>query len=477
MLKGKITVVGALIALAVLFQNCSQVSFTSVDSALHLSESASETEGNGTGYGGKLTGEFYRFTPDFTCEGKEAPVSSITATDTSITYTENKTLFCGSTKQDLDSKLIDRSVYQNDIIGYQEGIFESESSMPASIPANLVEVWCRDTNDRSGIETITHYDRSTQVAVTRILSAGPGTSVQTISDFNVSRVISPMLVTVTDGKDFTLKVYRDRPAAQLGLFQGSMTAVVNGQKVTRETSCRLGGGLDAKVWPARQIVDLNILLFKFTPDFQGFGLTSTTGDTIENLYRGDLQGHQIVKDNMTHSANMSLGFDFLPNMLNVYSMPLRTGPTPPAPFVWTVPAVACPQVSAAQAKFLDLGSDQWLVATWDEQTSILHIYLQNSGQCQLKNSIPLSSPVIEGLYMAPDAQKAAVSVTVNIQGLSHGQLFFVPLDGKPALQINSPVSIGTSIGNVHILPDSQTVFYTGNQLKQDEIGAFTWRAP
>ena len=37
-----------------------------------------------------------------------------------------------------------------------EGIFDGSVKTPSSTPASLVEVWCRDPKDPSGIETITH---------------------------------------------------------------------------------------------------------------------------------------------------------------------------------------------------------------------------------------------------------------------------------------------------------------------------------
>lgn len=84
----------------VLFQNCERMSFTN----LQVIENGSlKSDNNGTGYGGKLAGEFYRFNPQFTCENKEAPVSALFATSTAIVYSENKALQCGAINETIDT--------------------------------------------------------------------------------------------------------------------------------------------------------------------------------------------------------------------------------------------------------------------------------------------------------------------------------------------------------------------------------------
>lgn len=728
MFKKRVQARGLLIvmmfALLVLFQNCQPVlKFSGSDefpfgtNGINLSNNSEVSGGNGDGYGGKLRA-FYRFTPEFTCEGKEAPVASIAVTETSVTFTENKKLFCGAVTTELTPEQIERSIFQDDIIGYREGIFQSEKSAPSSIPANLVEVWCRDTADRSGIETITHYDRSTQLAVTRIHTAGAGSSTLTVSDFNVSRVISPMLVTVTDGQNFKLKVYRDRPAAQVGLFQGALEAVVNGQTVTRETSCRLGGSLDVKSWPSQEIVDLNIESFKYSADLQNYGFTSHTGATVTDLFSGNVFGKSQSKLNAPTTSGGVRGFEFTPdstslvywanerlkdtyelfkigrdgtgyvqlealassnvnNAVNsklefssdgsrlVYmdnpllagnlnnetlnSVLLRTGgstvlsPALPnaslfhffavsksqnyvaftfgtyasdlyiskldgtglfkavipypndgwslvtditlnplewsgaSPYVFvrslrtsgsfgdimysaiaadgsrvvslpinwhrlfsdstgstvllsnnlvspayrlmdlntgalvdisstSLPifsndgssligtqvdvngkahAVAidvrdgkstaiCPQVSLKTANYKELQDGTWLVATADDARDVFNFYASRNGLCVLRNSLPLSKPVIHGIYPMPDLKNLVVHLATAETNLQ--QLFFVPLDGRPPLRIDSPVISGAKVTSVQVLSDSRSVIYTGSQINA-ESHAFRWKAP
>ena len=142
-------------------------------------------------------------------------------------------------KQRLPVSGLDISIYQRDVVGYVEGIFEIEKSAPGSIPANLVEVWCRDRKDSQGIETITHYDRMLRQGVTRIhyseLGANGLPVAKTISDFGVARVISGKTIWIRDKSGFELMVHRDQPASELGLFKGRLKASRGGVSIDRET--------------------------------------------------------------------------------------------------------------------------------------------------------------------------------------------------------------------------------------------------
>jgi hypothetical protein len=272
------------------FQNCSRISFQ----ALNELYSPQKSQNNGEGYPGKPDGDFYRFVPDFTCEQKVAPVAHINITGNIITLSENKKLLCGAVSQQLDEGLIDKSIYQNEIIGYQEGIFEGQAIAPSSIPANLVEVWCKDRNDEQGIETITHFDHVTNLAMNRIYYTQNGAQTQ-IPDFSVARVVANKTVIVKDEKGFELIVHRDQPAPQAGLFKAQLTATISGQKINRETVCRLGGSLDPKVWPAKQIVDFNVANLKTSPDLNSLGYASNTATGVLNLYAINTDGTKHIQ--------------------------------------------------------------------------------------------------------------------------------------------------------------------------------------
>lgn len=280
-----------LIPLLLQFQNCSKVQFVAENGGFLKSSN------NGGGYGGKPDGDYYRFIPDFTCENRETFAMQVHAANDTYTLTENKRMLCNAMQTNLDPAQIDTSVYQNEIIGYQEGIFEGKAVTPIAIPAQLVEVWCRDSKTQGGYETITYFDRSTNLASTRIYfasqNAGGEYQNQMIPDFSVARTVSNRTVSVRDGKNFELLVNRDQPASQAGLFKGHLNAVIDGQNVDREVSCRLGGSIDVQVWPVQQVVDLNVLYFKTSPDKRFFSYQTDTGATgigRNTLYLSSIDG-------------------------------------------------------------------------------------------------------------------------------------------------------------------------------------------
>lgn len=285
----KLSIFSFLVACALVFgfQNCSDIKFSTLGLA---SQSPKKSENNGTGYGGKPSGDFYRFEPQFTCENKTAPVSELHVTATNAVYIENKNLQCQATKEQLDPALVDSSIYQGDVVGYREGIFESSATTPKTIPANLVEVWCRTTKGADGIETLTHYNRQTLQADTEIYRTEQGSQVQTT--LIVSRVVGEKKVTVTNGPEFSLEVYRDKPAGELGLFQGSLALSLSGKKVSLATSCRLGGSLDAKVWPVQQIIDTRVKKIQMAPDLSFFGYSSSFSGEPAGLFSATSLGLQ-----------------------------------------------------------------------------------------------------------------------------------------------------------------------------------------
>lgn len=281
-------------SLFLFFQNCSQVQFKDLDTRSLSSES------NGGTYAGKLDGLYSRYTPDFTCENRSAPTSSVEFSLGQIQLTENKQLLCGAVKKELDYSLIDFSIYQKEVIGYQEGIFDYSETQFTAIPANLVEVWCKDRNDEQGIETLTHYDRVKMQAVNRIYYSSRAVdgsyAPKKISDFSVARVIGPKEVIIKDEKGFELHVYRDQLATQVGLFKGRLSTVIDGKNISRETACRLGGSLDPHIWPVKRIVDFNVTGYKTSPDLTSLAYTSDTVTGVPFLYSALTNGrnhHQV----------------------------------------------------------------------------------------------------------------------------------------------------------------------------------------
>lgn len=216
------------------YQNCSQVSFVGKEFT-----DAFKNRNNGSGYGGKPDGDFYRYVPGFKCEGKESFTKHVSIRSSLVTLTENRQAACAATTAPIDESAIDASIYQNEIVGYEDGIFEGSNQTPTSIPAKLVEVWCRDSATQKGIESVTYFNRISKQAVNRLYYAKEnpdGTFVnQLVADFPVGRVVDERSVVVRDGLGFELVVHRDQPAAQVGTFAAEMKATIDGQSITRST--------------------------------------------------------------------------------------------------------------------------------------------------------------------------------------------------------------------------------------------------
>lgn len=288
-IRGSILSFLSLAIIGLLFQNCSPAKFQ-VSENFQIGNSD-----NGYSYGGKPSGNYFRFTPGFSCENRESPVASVNIFDSQISLVENRKLQCGAVNIQLDPALIDSSIYQRDVIGYKEGIFEGQSEIPTKIPANLVELWCRDRNDEQGIETITHFDRENNRAVNRTFYStlnSDGTYFSNeIPDFSVSRLIMQRKVIVKDGQNFELIVDRDKLATEPGLFMGTLKAVIEGKSENRVVKCRLGGALDAKVWPVKQIVDItaSFSLTKTAPDLSRFAFPMPMGKIFISTMDGSDQ--------------------------------------------------------------------------------------------------------------------------------------------------------------------------------------------
>ena len=300
-----------LVALVVFFQNCSGLNFVT-----KMIQGQSDAESNGGGYTGLQPKSFFRLVPGFTCETNGSAVSALEVHADSAVFTENRRLECGAIKKTVDRSLIDFSVYQSDIIGYRDGIYEGRNQAPTQIPSDLVEVWCRNTIDQTGIETIMHFNRATNTAMNRVYYAthNPNATYTkaVIPDANVSRVVGEKTVTlqslVNGLSIFDLTVHRDQPATSVGLFQAQMSVVINGQRISHDTSCRLGGLIDAKLWPARQLFDYGIINVSVSPEANTLVFSSSDGSAT-NIYSSTSDG--AVMKNLTHSpSGMTVNSDF-----------------------------------------------------------------------------------------------------------------------------------------------------------------------
>lgn len=241
--------------MSVFFQNCSSP-YTSLFSSTFQKESSnSSTEGNGTGYDGKL-GLFYSYLPDFNCEGKESFYSQVSTTDDQIKFLKNSSLQCGSESKTITPAEIVYSPFQNSVIGYQENIFQRSESIFESIPNDLVEAWCMPTEGETNFEVIQNYKRNDQSATAKIYFS-ENQKTRLVPVVETSRVVEKTSAQFT-ASNYSLRINRQQMTSALGTYAGQLSVMIDGATVNKNLSCRLGGYLNTQLWPAKVVVDENI---------------------------------------------------------------------------------------------------------------------------------------------------------------------------------------------------------------------------
>ena len=455
-----------LFAVLMAFQNCNRTSFFSTSAVGGLFSN----NNNGAGYGGKPSQDYARFTPGFTCQNKESAVATILVSKSAVTITENKKDICSAVQQNLNPNQIDVSIYQDEIIGYQDGIFEGVSTTPSTIPANLVEVWCRDTTDQTGIETVTYFDHVSNLAVNRIYfasaDANGALSNKTVKDFSVARVITKSKVTVSDGNGFDLNVYRDQPApSRPGLFVAQLNAVINGIKYDRKTYCRFGGSLDAKVWPVKQIVDLNVSAFKETLDLNYFSYSSGTGVTVapaQNLFISKTDGgssFQVSKE--VSSANLAFRFSSDSKTL-FYS----TGAS-------TTPALMRAEVDGSANSVLAAVTEIFSFKVTKDGSHLIYNALVDSGGTGLK---VVSTTGGASTVISPPVVRATMGVSA--MDITNDKVIFLCCNQPTQIYMSNFDGTGLSIISTPALPPNWD-FATNNlsvlhQQKAISVWAWSW---
>ncbi len=256
---GRILLVCALAFLAVVpFQNCSnkaQLKTTGTGQQMG--------GGNGEGYGGKPDASYYHFVPEFTCEGREAAFREIRVEAGEAKLIENNSLQCAASETNLQPSDVDRSPYQGDLVGYQDKIFELKERAVTEIPDELVEAWCFDDPNNKQLEVVHRYDRVLSAA-RAVIRRRVNNTLQEVQPTNVSRVVEMRMVKFR-AQDYSLDISKDTPTTTPGQFVGVFSANLDGQQVSLQLSCRLGGYLDARLWPAPLVVDGNVNQYEYLP--------------------------------------------------------------------------------------------------------------------------------------------------------------------------------------------------------------------
>ncbi|MCM2280829.1 MAG: hypothetical protein NDI61_03170 [Bdellovibrionaceae bacterium] len=246
------------------FQNCGNaVRFTALSSI--ISKGGLEFGGgNGEGYGGKPDGHYFHFVPGFSCEGKESPANEIHATASGITHVENIGIQCGANGTPLSETVLDQSRYHGHLLGYRDMIFEKMESAPSAIPDELMEAWCFDDPVQKTLEVIHRYNWRLGTTSLQVLGFTPDGTPAARTESGIARLVEQRSV-LYQTQNYELKVNKDNLASTSGQYIGSLKTSIQGRSFELNLSCRLGGYLDARLWPARLLADGNIAQFDVFP--------------------------------------------------------------------------------------------------------------------------------------------------------------------------------------------------------------------
>jgi hypothetical protein len=234
-----------LILLPFFYNNCAKIRFESLLASVDNSVKQAESD-NGTGYGGKLT--YYHYIPGYVCENRNSPFSKLeySPAEQNSILTSSKENQCLSIPGPIPNSEIDSGSLQNRVIGYGERIFESNSAGPAVVPESPIEIWCVDQWKAPTIEILSLYNKAENHAETQFYFP----SVPKRTEPNPSRVVNQQTVHLSS-KYFDLLVDKSKSGLKPGTIGGTLT--ISEGASTQTLQCRLGGYLDARLWPAKAV--------------------------------------------------------------------------------------------------------------------------------------------------------------------------------------------------------------------------------
>lgn len=279
-----------LVAVVCYFQACSPVRFSSLPSV-------EMDSGNGFGYGGKPSRDFYHYVPEFTCEGKSIAQSRISIFESLVEYSENSFHQCNSSNTSLSLSEIQNSAFHEVVIGHRGNIYEYSNEMPKSIPDNLIEAWCHvQLGGSQTAEILVQYNRKDKLSSSQITVGESRTKIAVnVSAQDTIREVHQFDVDYKIGET-TLNIDKRKPSQiALGQFEGTIrSAVLEGSLKNYTASCYLGGLLDSRLWPAQMVFDANASQVEIDANnnFAYVVEKSLAGGNLGSLFEWDLTSQQ-----------------------------------------------------------------------------------------------------------------------------------------------------------------------------------------
>ncbi|MCM2280260.1 MAG: hypothetical protein NDI61_00280 [Bdellovibrionaceae bacterium] len=243
--------------LVVAFQNCgSNVKFGFVGLGQQIK---GEMNGNGGTYEGKPEIDAYHFLPDFSCENRPYPFGHLQIRGETAVYFRSDLLRCDFSQETPVPQELDYSPFHWNLVGYREKIFERKEGVVDAIPDRLVEAWCFDDAQSKNLEIIQDWKRSDGTAQAKLYWRDAGVTTD-LPSFQVSRVLD-MSSVLYRGENYQLLIDKKVASPIPGQVTGRIQANIGGRVLDQSVSCRLGGYLDGRHWPAPLLMTGNITQF------------------------------------------------------------------------------------------------------------------------------------------------------------------------------------------------------------------------
>lgn len=234
------------------FQNCGNFKSAGTGDSSHRVSLSLASNGNGEGYEGSLSGDYYRMVPNHQCESTDASYGTLKVDANGVPrLTINRKLNCAETSNVIDAANIYWSAYNPFVVGFQEGLYERSERTPLPSEHTIYsEAWCRNQQSSAeGFDVLIKYD-SIQFLATAQIFIGEGYSKtgdlqsKSVDPFSVNRLITNNIASY-QAPGFNLQVERGAfMPDNYGEFQGHLNTVINGTKYDLKMNCYLGGELD-----------------------------------------------------------------------------------------------------------------------------------------------------------------------------------------------------------------------------------------
>lgn len=226
-----VVVLIALLGMALVFQNCSRVNFSLLQTL--GSPDKITASNNGTFFDGKLT--YYHSIPGYTCEDKASARSEILSKEGKYFLTQHLPEKCaGVDKLPLPSAEVDRSAYNQELIGFNSLIFVRADNPPQTDSSLLTEAWCQPeiADPSNGIDIAITVNETNLVTQGRVYRSN-----QAPLNLPLQRTVSNTLADY-QGQGVSLKIDRSVPGAKGWDFSGALDASLNGKTWSQKMSCR-----------------------------------------------------------------------------------------------------------------------------------------------------------------------------------------------------------------------------------------------